>query len=124
MFFEKSINQRDWHQHAFHWVLKKRGPLKIARLFKKKFFLMCVTSCFNGVRPTGTHSLRQIISVISPSLLVFHIGPFDWTETKEKCSILKRAVSHMGVSTEFGKIKEKAVRSTLLMDFAVLPSLC
>lgn len=38
LFFEKSINRRDWHQHAFHWVLKKRGPLKIARLFKKIFF--------------------------------------------------------------------------------------
>lgn len=41
-FFEKSINQRDWHQHAFHWVLKKRGPLKIARLLKKFFFFKCV----------------------------------------------------------------------------------
>lgn len=40
-FFEKSINQRDWHQHAFHWVLKKRGPLKIARLFNFFFFNVC-----------------------------------------------------------------------------------
>ena len=56
--------------------------------------------------------------------MVFHIHPFDWTETKEKCSILDGAVSHKGVSTEFGKIKEKAVRSTLLMDFAALLSVC
>lgn len=56
--------------------------------------------------------------------MVFHIHPFDWTETKEKCSILDRAVSHKGVSTEFGKIKEKAVCATLLMDFAVLISVC
>lgn len=32
-FFEERINQRDWHQRAFHWVpKKKREPLKIARL--------------------------------------------------------------------------------------------
>lgn len=31
-FFEERINQRDWHQRAFHWVPKKREPLKIARL--------------------------------------------------------------------------------------------
>lgn len=30
--FEECINQRDWHQQAFHWVHKKREPLKIARL--------------------------------------------------------------------------------------------
>lgn len=34
--FEECINQRDWHQQAFHWVLKKREPLKIARLFCNK----------------------------------------------------------------------------------------
>lgn len=55
--------------------------------------------------------------------MVFHKDPFDWTETKEKCSILDGAVSHEGVSTEFWKIKAKAVRSTLLMDFTVLLSL-
>lgn len=30
--FEECINQRDWHQRAFHWVQKTREPLKIARL--------------------------------------------------------------------------------------------
>lgn len=30
--FEECINQSDWHQQAFHWVQKKREPLKIARL--------------------------------------------------------------------------------------------
>lgn len=30
--FEECINRRDWHQRAFHWVPKKRAPLKIARL--------------------------------------------------------------------------------------------
>lgn len=29
--FEECINQRNWHQQAFHWVQKKRAPLKIAR---------------------------------------------------------------------------------------------
>lgn len=29
---DECINQRDWHQRAFHWVQKKREPLKIARL--------------------------------------------------------------------------------------------
>lgn len=29
--FEEYINQRNWHQQAFHWVQKKRAPLKIAR---------------------------------------------------------------------------------------------
>lgn len=32
VFFEECINQRDWHQRAFHWVPKKTEPLKIARL--------------------------------------------------------------------------------------------
>lgn len=34
--FEECINQRDWHQQAFHWMLKKREPLKTARLFCNK----------------------------------------------------------------------------------------
>lgn len=55
--------------------------------------------------------------------MVLHKDPFDWTETKEKCSILDSAVSHEGVSTELWKIKAKAVRCTLLMDFTVLLSL-
>ena len=38
--------------------------------------------------------------------MVFHMDPSDWTDTKEKCSILNGAVSHKGVSTEFGKSKK------------------
>lgn len=42
-----------------------------------KLHASVVTSCFNGVRLTGTASFRQIISVISLVLLVFHIHPSD-----------------------------------------------
>lgn len=79
MCFKECINQRDWHQQAFHWVQKKREPLKIARLCCNKLM-----ECDLLALPPSTDNIRNITN----TAMVFHIHPFDWTKTKGKCSIL------------------------------------
>lgn len=106
--FWKCIKQRGWHQQAFHWLLKKRELWKLHAFF---FFLFFFCNELLYLSATYWHSLTQTdnISNITNTATASQIDPFDWSETKEKCSILNRAVSHQGVSTVFGKIKEKAV---------------
>lgn len=79
MYFKECINQRDWHQQAFHWVQKKMEPLKIARLCCNKLMEWDLLAL-----PFSIDNIRNITN----TAMIFHIHYFDWTKTKGKCSIL------------------------------------